>query len=61
MFDGDRKEFENVLNKYNEYCALYAQFNNGSTEGVTPFERFYWQYTYVVKYQDPAALWQSGY
>ena len=61
MFQGDRKNFLKLVQRYNGYVELYALLNNGSKEGITPFEEFYWRFSYQVKYDDPAALWQSGY
>ena len=61
MFDGDKKEYKKIVKKYNDYLALYAVFNKGSTAGATPFEEFYWRFSYIIKYDDPGALWQSGY
>ncbi len=61
MFDGEKKEYKKIVKRYNDYLALYAMCNHGSTAGATPFEEFYWRFSYIIKYDDPAALWQSGY
>jgi len=61
MFGGEREEYNKIVKRYNDYCKLYALMNNGSTKGVTPFEEFYWRFAYIIKYDDPSALWQSGY
>jgi hypothetical protein len=61
MFDGEKKEYKKIVKRYNDYISLYAMCNQGSTAGATPFEEFYWRFSYIIKYDDPAALWQSGY
>jgi hypothetical protein len=44
--------FEVLVKRYNAYCDLYKLLNNGSLEGVTGFDDFYWRMTYISKYQD---------
>jgi hypothetical protein len=56
MVETTRKNFDKLLKKYFEYVTLYKQFNNGSAVGVTPFCRFYWRFTYYVKYEDPQRI-----
>ena len=60
-YDTTREHFDVLVKKYKEYIALYRIFNNGSTEGITTFDRFYWQFTYVSKYSDPKNIENRGY
>lgn len=53
MYDTNRENFEKLLKKYQDYLQLYATFNNGSIEGATPFQVFYWRFTYHIRYEDP--------
>lgn len=61
MFATSREAMTKIIKKYNGYLELYATFNNGSTEGATPFDEFYWRFSYTIKYEDEFALSQSGY
>ena len=61
MFDVSNKELNKIKKKYIDYIELYKFCNNGSTDGITNFEEFYWRFSYLLKYDDPKALWQSGY
>ena len=61
MFATSRQIMDGIIEKYNGYLELYALFNNGSTEGATPFAEFYWRFSYYIKYEDEFALSQSGY
>ena len=61
MFESSRNVFDSIVRKYNDYVDLYVFFNNGSAEGVTPFDEFYWRFSYNVKYEDPSASARSGY
>lgn len=53
MYDTNRENFDKLRKKYVEYLQLYATFNNGSIEGATPFQEFYWRFTYFIRYEDP--------
>ena len=61
MFASQRQVLDGIIEKYNGYLELYAMFNDGSTEGATPFNEFYWRFSYKMKYEDEFALSQSGY
>lgn len=50
MYESNRERFNKIVDSYLNYAALYKLFNNGSLEGVTPFEVFYWRMTYEVRY-----------
>ena len=50
LYENRRIVFELVLKKYKEYMDLYKAINNGSIAGATPFDQFYWDYTYYSKY-----------
>lgn len=60
-FDAQREQFNIIVDSYLNYVALYKLVNNGSIDGVTPFEVFYWRFTYFVKYQDPERISALGY
>ncbi len=49
-YDNRRIVFAIIEQKYKEYIALYRTVNNGSIAGLTPFDEFYWHYTYYHKY-----------
>lgn len=53
IYDTNRENFDKLLKKYKEYLQLYKSFNNGSAQGATPFEAFYWRFTYSIRYEDP--------
>ena len=46
-FEHKRVEFDKILERYKAYCELYVIMNNGSLDGVTEFEEFYWTWTYL--------------
>jgi hypothetical protein len=56
-----RVVFNRILKKYLEYVALYKAIGDGSTEGITPFEEFYWRYTYHSLYSDMSKFARGGY
>ncbi|NRA65798.1 MAG: hypothetical protein HRU19_15010 [Pseudobacteriovorax sp.] len=60
-FDTQRENFNVILESYLSYVALYKLVNNGSIEGVTPFDKFYWRFTFFVKYQNPERISALGY
>lgn len=49
-YDNKRVVFNVILKRYKDYLELYMDINNGSIQGVTPFQDFYWQYTYYSRY-----------
>jgi hypothetical protein len=49
-YDNKRVDFAIIEKKYKDYIALYRAINNGSVHGLTPFDEFYWHYTYYHKY-----------
>jgi hypothetical protein len=60
-FDGSRDYFNKVLDAYLSYVVLYKLCNRGSIEGVTPFEAFYWRFTYGNRYEDPDRIAAESY
>lgn len=56
-----REHFNKVLESYLSYVALYKICNNGSVEGLTTFEEFYWRLTYIHRYSDPDRIAAVGY
>lgn len=51
-----RKNLQKLIKKYTEYLKLYKDLNNGSIKGCTPFNVFYWRFTYYIKYEDPSRI-----
>ncbi len=60
-YENKRVIFTKIVKKYQEYVQLYRDVNNGSIEGVTPFEDFYWQYTYYARYVNGRVAESRGY
>lgn len=60
-FDVHRENFDLIVESYLNYCALYKVINNGSLKDVTPFDIYYWRFTYHQRYQDPARISALGY
>jgi hypothetical protein len=58
-YENQRVVFDVILRKYKEYVALYKLVNNGSLQGVTGFDDFYWRMTYLAKYQDTRTVSNS--
>ncbi len=56
MFKGNSKNYDMLKQKYKEYVDLYKFFNDGSAEGVTSFDEFYWRFIYYLPYQDPSCI-----
>jgi hypothetical protein len=52
MFESSRVQLDKIMKKYREYLDLYCYFNEGSSEGATTFQEFYWRYTYYSRYKD---------
>jgi hypothetical protein len=50
LYENRRVVFDIIVKKYKEYAAFYKAINNGSLDGVTSFDEFYWHYTYYSKY-----------
>lgn len=60
-YENQRVIFDTIVRKYKEYIALYRAVNNGSDEGITPFNEFYWRMVYWSKYQDRKNFGTVGY
>lgn len=60
-YENQRVIFDTIVKRYKDYIALYRLFNNGSVEGLTTFDQFYWRMTYFSKYQDRRNFGTSGY
>ena len=56
-----RDRFNQIVKNYKEYLELYSFLNNGSKKGATPFDEFYWRFTYYVKYDEPERILTIGY
>ena len=56
-----RDGFEKILKKYNDYVKLYVFISGGSREGITPFDEFYWRFSYYQKYEEGAKVGSFGY
>ena len=46
-----REQINRIFEDYENYVALYLLCNNGSKEGITPFDEFYWRQIYVYKHE----------
>ena len=51
-FESQRKTIEKLMGQYKAYVIIYKEFNNGSIEGITSFDDFYWMFTYHSCYAD---------
>lgn len=60
-YENQRVIFDTIVKKYKDYVALYRLFNNGSIEGLTTFDDFYWRMSYFSKYQDRRNYGTTGY
>lgn len=60
-YENQRVIFDTIVKKYKDYIALYRYLNNGSVEGLTTFDDFYWRMTYFSKYQDRKTFGSNGY
>lgn|GEM_PF-1195549 len=49
-YENRRVLFDVIAKRYQDYIALYRDLNGGSTEGLAPFDEFYWHLTYYSKY-----------
>ena len=59
--ENGRVVFNMIRKKYDEYVELYKQLGDGTAEGVTPFDEFYWRYIYYSVYADLSKFARSGY
>tara|TARA_B100000902_G_C26526150_1_gene535632 strand:- start:129 stop:317 length:189 start_codon:yes stop_codon:yes gene_type:complete len=59
-YETNRDNFEKIIRDYLAYLKLYKMVNNGSAEGVSKFEDFYWQNNYYVRYEDPSRIAAVG-
>lgn len=60
-YENQRVIFDTILIKYEAYRELYRLVNNGSLEGVTGFDDFYWRMTYLTKYADPRSVGNNNF
>lgn len=60
-YENQRVNFDILVKKYKDYIALYRKLNNGSIEGLTTFDDFYWRMVYWSKYADRRSFGNSGY
>lgn len=60
-YENQRVVFDTILKKYNAYRALYKLVNNGSLQGVTGFDDFYWSTVYLTKYADPRSVGNNNF
>jgi hypothetical protein len=60
-YENTRVHFDKILKIYKDYLDLYKEFNDGSLQGATPFDEFYWRMTYFSKYQDRRNFGHTGY
>ena len=60
-YENKRVIFNIILKRYREYLELYRAVNNNSIAGVTPFEDFYWHYTYYSRYSNGRVNEARGY
>lgn len=58
-FETSRAYLDKIIAKYEGYVSLYKMVNNGSIEGVTPFNVFYRRLTYDAKYADVGSMSQD--
>jgi hypothetical protein len=49
-YENRRSIFEKIAKRYKEYLSIYKEINNGSLEGITPFDEFYWRTVYYSRY-----------
>ena len=56
IMDLKADEYNRLKKRYYAYVALYKEWNNGSEDGVTPFDEFYWRFTYNMAYEDPSVV-----
>ncbi len=61
QYENTRERFNAIVESYLDYVALYKLCNGGSIQGVTPFNVFYWRFTYHVKYEDTERISAVGY
>lgn len=61
MYEVRREQFDKIAKRYKEYVILYRKINAGSLEGLTPFDEFYWRFTYYQKYEEAARANGLGY
>ena len=59
-YESRREVFEKIAKKYHDYVKLYKMVTGGSTEGITPFDEFYWRFTYYQKYEETIRLGNGG-
>lgn len=50
-YENRRDQFDKIVKKYKEYISLYKFINNGSLEGLTTFDIFYWEQSYYSQHR----------
>lgn len=60
-YESKRVIFNEITKKYKEYIELYKYVNNGSVDGLTSFDDFYWNYTYYSRYATNRVNESRGY
>ncbi len=60
-YENQRDVYDQIRAQYVQYLNLYKEFNNGSIEGATDFGQFYWQMTWVSKYDKDGTIGNQGY
>jgi hypothetical protein len=59
--DGKAAVYQHIVKRYEAYLKLYKQLGDGTTEGATPFDQFYWRFVYYTHYADLMKFLRSGY
>lgn len=60
-YENQRLHFDQIVQKYKDYIALYRMFSGGSVEGLTTFDDFYWHIVYISRYADGQDVNRQGY
>jgi hypothetical protein len=59
--EANNSAYARIKRRYEEYLKLYRALGDGSTEGATPFDEFYWRFIYYTQYADLSKFARSGY
>jgi hypothetical protein len=60
-YENQRVHFQKIEKAYHGYLALYRSLNNGSIEGATSFDIFYWRMVYFSRYHDKQTFGQNSF
>ncbi len=60
-YENQRVVFVKIEKAYKGYLELYKLINNGSLEGATSFDIFYWRMVYYSKYHDRQTFGQNSF